>query len=315
MTPRDVVKATIEFRRPERLARSFPEPYGNDFAGCSMTPNPDGRPGKGVDEWGAVWENIGVCRLGEVKEFPLNEWADLDRLRIPDVTEARRWQPLDGVRERAGDKYLLCSGISLYERVHFLRGLQNTWMDLYSEPGNLRRLIGILVEMNLHAIARYGRLGGDGFMFCDDWGLQDRLMISPAAWREFWKPAYAQVYRAAHEAGMHTLLHTCGYTLDILPDLIEIGLDVIQLDQQENMGLANLARYAGRITFWCPVDIQTVMCRGTPAEIRAYCRRLVQELGTPTGGFLPKWYGDPVGAGHTQAAVDTMCTEFLRLSP
>lgn len=315
MTPRDVVKATIEFRRPERLARSFPEPYGNDFAGCSMTPNPDGRPGKGVDEWGAVWENIGVCRLGEVKEFPLNEWADLDHLRIPDVTEVRRWQPLDGSRERAGDKYLLCSGISLYERVHFLRGLQNTWMDLYSEPGNLRRLIRILVEMNLHAIERYGRLGGDGFMFCDDWGLQDRLMISPAAWREFWKPAYAQVYGAAHEAGMHTLLHTCGYTLDILPDLIGIGLDVIQLDQQENMGLANLARYAGKITFWCPVDIQTVMCRGTPAEIRAYCRRLVQELGTPAGGFLPKWYGDPVGAGHTQAAVDAMCTEFLRLSP
>lgn len=315
MTPREVVKATIEFRRPERLARSFPEPYGNDFAGCSMNPNPDGRPGKGVDEWGAVWENIGVCHLGEVKQFPIRTWDDLDRLRIPDVTEPRRWQHLEGVRERAGDKYLLCSGISLYERVHFLRGLQNTWMDLYTDPANLRRLIGLLVDMNLHAIERYGRLGCDGFIFCDDWGLQNRLMISPASWREFWKPAYRQVYQAAHAAGLHTLLHTCGYTLDILPDFIEIGLDVIQLDQQENMGLENLARYAGKITFWCPVDIQTVMCRGSADEIRAYCRRLVRELGTPAGGFLPKWYGDPAGAGHTQAAVDAMCAEFLRLSP
>jgi len=313
MTPREIVKATLEFRGPERLARSFPGAYGDDFAGCSMNPNPDGRPGTGVDEWGAVWENIGVCRLGEVKEFPLKEWSDLDRLRLPDVREPRRWAGLDGIRERAGDRYLLCSGISLYERVHFLRGLHNTWMDIYTDPERLRRLIGILVEMNLYAIERYGRLGGDGFIFCDDWGLQDRLMVSPATWREFWKPAYARVYRAAHEAGLQTFLHTCGYTIDILPDFIEAGLDVIQLDQQQNMGLDRLAAFAGKITFWCPVDIQTVMCHGTEAQIRAYCRALVRTLGTPAGGFLPKWYGDPVGAGHTQAAVDAMCREFLSL--
>ncbi len=313
MTPRQVVAATVSFAGPDRLPRSFPAPYGNDFAGVGMTPSPDARPGNGTDEWGAVWENIGVCRLGEVKHFPIRDWRDFDPAKAPDITLESRWSQLAGARERAGDQYLLANGISLYERVHFLRGLENTWLDIYTNPDELRALIDLLVEMNLHAIGRYAAAGADGYIFCDDWGLQDRLMISPEKWREFWKPAYARVYAAAKAAGLQTFLHSCGYILDILPDLVEIGLEVIQMDQQENMGLDRLAQFAGKIAFWCPVDIQATMCRGSLADIRAYCHRLVAKLGTPRGGFLPKWYGDPVGAGHHQEAVDAMCQEFLAI--
>jgi hypothetical protein len=315
MTPREVVTATVAFTGPDRLARSFPEPYGNDFAGVGMTPSPDARPGTGVDEWGAVWENIGVCRLGEVKDFPFKTWDDFDPANVPDISEESRWSQLEGARERAGDRYLLANGISLYERVHFLRGLENTWVDIYTNPDELRALIDVLVKMNLYAIGRYRTAGADGFIFCDDWGLQDRLMISPDTWREFWKPAYARVYAAARDAGLQTFLHSCGYIIDILPDLIEIGLDVIQMDQQQNMGLDNLGLFAGKITFWCPVDIQATMCRGSLDDIRAYCHKLVEKLGTPRGGFLPKWYGDPVGAGHRQDAIDAMCQEFLQIQP
>jgi uroporphyrinogen-III decarboxylase len=188
-------------------------------------------------------------------------------------------------------------------------------VDIYTNPDELRALIDVLVKMNLYAIGRYRTAGADGFIFCDDWGLQDRLMISPDTWREFWKPAYARVYAAARDAGLQTFLHSCGYIIDILPDLIEIGLDVIQMDQQQNMGLDNLGLFAGKITFWCPVDIQATMCRGSLDDIRAYCHKLVEKLGTPRGGFLPKWYGDPVGAGHRQDAIDAMCQEFLQIQP
>jgi hypothetical protein len=152
-------------------------------------------------------------------------------------------------------------------------------------------------------------------MFCDDWGVQDKLMISPQHWREIWKPRYRRVFAAAHEAGMLTLLHSCGYIVDIIDDLIEVGLDVIQLDQQENMGLDLLSRrFAGRIAFWCPVDIQTTMCHGSLDDIRRYCWTLAEKLGSVKGGFLPKWYGDPAGAGHQQEAVNVMCEEFLKVS-
>jgi uroporphyrinogen decarboxylase len=315
MKSRELVSRTIRFEGADRLPYDLPEEYGTDFASVGMSPSPDARPPHGTDEWGAVWENIGVCQLGQVKDYPLKDWADLGALRVPDIRDPTRWESLASARERAGDRFLLANGISIYERVHFIRGLENTWTDIYDAPQQLGRLIDLLVEMNLYAIERYAEAGADGYIFCDDWGLQGALMVSPDAWREIWKPRYARIYRAAHDAGLLTFLHSCGYIVDILDDLIEAGLDVIHMDQQENMGLELLGgRFGGRITFFAPVDIQHTMVYGTLDEIRAYCRDMVRLLGRPVGGFIPRWYSDPAGAGHRQEAIDAMCTEFLRLS-
>lgn len=315
MTPRDVVSCTISFRGADRIPYELPENYGSDFAYVSMDPSPDARPRKGRDEWGAIWDNIGVSQLGQVKDYPLKDWTDWDQLKIPDIGDPARWRELEGARESAADKFLLASGISLYERLHFIRGLENTWIDTLTAPQELGRLIDVLVEMNLFAIERFAEAGADGYIFCDDWGLQNRLMISPGSWRAIWKPRYARVYRAAHEAGLFTFLHSCGDIVDILDDLIDVGLDVIQMDQQENMGLAMLGeRFGGRLAFWCPVDIQNTMVYGTLGEIRAYCRKMVETLGRPEGGFIAKWYPDPVGAGHRPEAIDAMCDEFLKIS-
>lgn len=316
MTAKENVIRTIKFQDPERVARALPVPYGNDFSGFSMQPNVDARPnsknGNSVDEWGAIWENIGVCNLGEVKEYPLKDWADFARLNIPDVEAESRWASLpEQLAKVDNTKFLLGNGVSIYERIHFIRGLENTWTDIYLEPENLQKLIDILVDMNLKAIKRYAAVGADGYMFCDDWGLQNKLMISPEKWREFWKPAYAKVYKAAHDAGMLTFLHSCGYILEILDDLIDAGLDVAQLDQQLNMGLDKLGEYKGRITFWCPVDIQAVMPHASMDEIRSYCHEMFEKLATPHGGFIAQWYSDPKGAGHSQEAIDAMCQEFL----
>jgi hypothetical protein len=319
MTSKEIVKRTIKFEYPERLARLTPPEYGNDFGGIWMNPSVDARPNtKGVntDEWGAVWENIGICKMGEVKKYPLEDWNDWDKLKIPDVTAPHRWKDAEkqSIENAKSDKFVLAWGVSVYERIHFIRGLENTWTDIYLEPENLRMLIDLLVDMNLKAIERYKTLGADGYMFCDDWGLQDKLMIDPEKWCEFWKPAYAKIYKAAHDAGMLTFLHSCGYIVEILDDLIDAGLDVIQMDQQQNMGLDLLSeRFCGRITFWCPVDIQNMMCRGSLDEIRAYAREMFKKLSTPAGGFIAGYYGDPVGAGHSPEAIKVMCEEFVKL--
>lgn len=315
MTPREVMIRTIRFRGADRLPYTLPPEFGSDMTHVAMTPSPDERPKTGTDEWGCVWHNIGISKLGEVKIFPLADWSSWSRLTIPNIREPSRWRLLTGARERAGDTFLMADGISLYERAHFLRGLENLWMDIHAAREELERLLDVLVDMNLYAIEQYAKAGVDGLHWCDDWGLQNTLMISPDAWRAIWKPRYARVYQAAHAAGMLTLLHSCGDIRSILDDLIEAGLDVIQMDQQENMGLDDLGRrFEGRITFWCPVDIQNTMVRGTLDEIRAYCRKMVRTLGRPNGGFIAKWYPDPDGAGHRPEAVQAMCEEFLRLS-
>jgi len=315
MTPRELVCRTIRFEGAERFPYDLAPDYGSDIAWVGMDPSVDDRPRKGVDSWGAVWDNVGVCDIGEVTHPALEEWEDWDQLTIPDIREEARWHQLEGARERAGDRFLIAAGVSIYERVHFIRGLENTWMDILEEPEKLGELIDILVDMNLYAIKRFADAGTDAYMWWDDWGLQERLMISPEAWREIWKPRYERIYKAVHDAGMFTILHSCGEITSILDDLIEIGLDVIQMDQQVNMGLERLGReFGGRITFWCPVDIQAVMAKGNPEEIRAYCGEMVRHLGRPEGGFFAKWYNDPVGAGHTPEAIHAMCDEFLKLT-
>ncbi|OGG03206.1 MAG: hypothetical protein A3F83_16700 [Candidatus Glassbacteria bacterium RIFCSPLOWO2_12_FULL_58_11] len=312
---RELVRRTIRFHNSSRLPVDFPPEYGSDFAWVGLTPSPDNRPREGLDEWGALWKNIGVSHLGEVERFPLADWKDFDSLKIPDIHEPRRWRELEKARELAGEKYLLGEGLSIWERVHFIRGLENTWIDTEENPEQLCRLIDILVEMNLAAVEKYSAAGVDGFFMLDDWGLQHGLMVSPGSWRKIWKPRYARIFTAAHAAGLQTFLHSCGDIAALLDDLIEAGLDVIQMDQQENMGLEALGkRFGGRITFFSPVDIQKTMVYGSMEEIRAYCRKMVECLGKPAGGFIPKWYSDPAGAGHRPEAIRAMCGEFLKIS-
>jgi uroporphyrinogen decarboxylase len=315
MTEREIVKRTLRFQGASRLPYDLPDPYGSDFYSIEMDPSPDARPPSGTDEWGAVWENIGHMQLGQVKDVPLKRWEDLDALRVPDIREEQRWRAVTGMRARAGEKFILAKGISLYERIHFLRGLDATWIDIHESPDELKRLIALLLEMNLYAIERFAREGADGYLIPDDWGLQNTLMISPGSWRKIWKPFYGRLFAAVHERGMFMFLHSCGYIVDILDDLIAIGLDAVHMDQQENMGLELLGkRFGGRLTFFSPVDIQKTMVTGRPEDIRAYCRSMARHLGRPSGGFIPRWYTDPAGAGHTPEALEAMCREFLALS-
>ena len=314
MTSRQRVIATIERTGPDRLSRLLPEPWENDFAATGPRPSPDGRHGNGTDEWGCVWQNIGVGNLGEVKVHPLDSWDKFPELVVPDARDPRRWQQIEADRAQAGDRFLYGTGVALYERVHFLRGLENTWMDLYDEPGKLGALIDLLADMNIALIEQYAAHGVDAIFMCDDWGLQDRLMIRPESWYELWQPRYARVFHAAHAGGLKTILHSCGYILDILPGLADAGLDVIQMDQQMNMGLEALSRFRGKLTFFCPVDIQAVMPRNDLQEIRLYCRKLAEAFATPAGGFIADWYADPAAVGHSPEAIEAMCDEFGRIS-
>jgi hypothetical protein len=315
MTSKEIVRASLYFKGPERYAFDFPEKYGSDIYVCGMNPGPDGRFSNGTDEWGCVWSTGTTTQLGEVHEHPLKSWDDLDKLTIPDFMEDRRWESMKTARKKAGDKYLMSHVCSINERIHFLRGLENLWCDIIEDPEPVKKLLNILVERNIEAINRYADYGTDGIMIVDDWGLQDRLMINPEHWRAIWGPAYRRIFTAAHERGMDCWMHSCGYIVDILGDLIDAGLNAVHMDQQENMGLEHLRdRFRGKINFFSCVDIQKTFARGNAGEIRAYARKMSQCLGTKAGGFIPRWYGDPVGAGHTQENIEIMCEEFSKIS-
>ncbi|MCL2351091.1 MAG: hypothetical protein FWC55_01020 [Firmicutes bacterium] len=314
MTGKEIVRRSLYFQTPPRLPRDFPEPYGSDFVFTGPEPNPDARAARGTDAWGCVWNSLGGMQLGEVVDHPIKTWDDFKALKIPDIENDAVWESAKKAREKNKDKYMIGNVTSLYERLHFLRGLENTWCDIREEPEKLSGLVGLLADLGVRSVRRLAACGADGIIMWDDWGLQDRLMISPDDWRALWKPAYRRVFDAAAAEGMDAWLHSCGYIADILDDLIEIGLKAVHMDQQENMGLARLGAFRGRLTFFSPVDIQKTMARGSEDEIRAYCREMAARLGAREGGFIPRWYTDPVGAGHTRRNINVMCEEFLKIS-
>jgi ribulose 1,5-bisphosphate synthetase/thiazole synthase len=151
-------------------------------------------------------------------------------------------------------------------------------------------------------------------MAYDDCGLQDRLMVSLDLIEEFFVPHYRQNWKLAHDLGMDVWMHSCGYIIDMLPMLIEAGLNVIQMDQQENMGLENLNdKVGGRIAFWCPVDVQKTMVDGTMDDIREYVRRMINTIGSHNGGLVSMAYSSPDACGHSPEKTAAMCSAFREL--
>jgi len=311
MTGEERVRRAIEFSLPDRIPWTLPEPWGSDIAACAIAPHPDWTPPEpGMDEWGAVWMKLDEKTMGEVKRYPIDSWKDLETFQVPDYFHPERWRVPKLAFKVTEGRFHLGSIESLFHRASYLRGLDQLLVDMYESPDEVERLLDIIVELDLRMIETWKEIGAHGIFFCDDWGLQDRLFISPELFRRFFKPRYARIWQRCRELGLLTFLHTCGYTFPILGDFFEAGLQVAQLDQQENMGLENLDReFSGKLAFWCPVDIQQTMQKRAHA-VREYARRMIWHLGRKNGGFIGGYYSAPQAVGHRQENIDAMCAAF-----
>ena len=137
-------------------------------------------------------------------------------------------------------------------------------------------------------ITHYGECGLDGVSFGDDWGTQNCLMIAPPIWREIFKPRYRELFDEVHKYGMDVRFHSCGYIYDIIPDLLDIGADMLNLNQPDLFGVERMGNdFGGKVCFNCPVDHQTVAVNGNRQEVFDYVHRLNDNLGKFNGGFIP----------------------------
>lgn len=317
MTSRERVRRAVLFQGPDRIPWDLPAPWGTDFLHIGADCDPNWKPSvEGEDEWGCVWQKLpGDKTMGQVKIHPLSSYSKFDGHRFPDYDmEVRYIRAREAVSNNRDEKFVLAGiPLSLIHRLEYLRGHVEAWTDPYDHPRELEKLLDKMADIAIDAVRHFAKLGADGVFSCDDWGLQDRLMVSPKVFREFFKPRYKRVYEEAHKYGMLTFLHSCGYIIEILDDLIEAGLNVIQMDQQENMGLEELSRrFGGRLCFWCPVDIQQTMVRGSLDDIRDYARRLIDAFGRFNGGFIAKWYPSPDAIGHSRERIEAMAEAFVK---
>jgi len=178
----------------------------------------------------------------------------------------------------------------LFERMHSLRGFQNTLMDLYLEREKIEWLADRIVEFDIEIIKNISsRFPGqiDALTFSDDWGTQQNMFISPELWKEFFKPRYKKIFDVCKSAGWHIWMHSCGKINDIIPELIDIGVDVLNLEQPRLLGIEEIGnKFAGKICFLSGCDIQSTMPYADREAIREEARLLLNCWGTEDGGFI-----------------------------
>jgi hypothetical protein len=242
--------------------------------------------GKSVDAWGCTFDVLEPGVVGEVKHPLFEDGYDaLCDYQPP-------WELLDGLEARRGEVALDCAATDQFvvgntetrpfERMQFLRGTENLFVDLaLNEPGSYV-LRDKLHDFFLKEMRFWASTAVDGVGFMDDWGTQQSLLISPTKWREFYKPLYKEYCDILHAAGKFVFFHSDGFIEAIYPDLIEIGVDAVN-SQLFCMDIEKLgALYAGKITFWGEIDRQWILPFGMPEAARAAVRRVHRAM-CPSG--------------------------------
>jgi hypothetical protein len=337
MTGRERVRRCLEFDHPDRVPRDlwllpvatlehgaaaiegFCARWPTDFAGpgavnakvLALTAGNAYAVGRYRDEWGCTFENVQAGVIGQVKQPLLNDWSKLDVLRPPVAA-----LEVDAVAVNAGcaatDQFVMANCCPRpFERLQFLRGTENLYLDLARRPPELFELLRRVHEFYCAEVEVWGRTAVDAIGFMDDWGAQDRLLISPAQWRRLFKPLYADYVRLAHAAGKKAFMHSDGHIAAIYEDLIEIGVDAVN-SQLACMDIADLGRRcAGRITFWGEIDRQHVLPDPDPAAARAAVRTVVEHLYRPAGGVIAQF---ELGAGARLANAETVFQTWQELT-
>ena len=207
----------------------------------------------------------------------------------------------------------------LFERLQALCGFENLLSALYLDRNWVEEIADRIEMFDLGIIANIserfpGRI--HGFNFTDDWGTQRDLIINPRLWEDFFQPRYERIFAAIHAAGWHVWMHSCGKINSILERLIEIGIDVIELQQPKILGIEEIGyRFRGKVCFASLCDIQHTLPSGSDAEIRAEAEYLLANWATQDGGFILIDYGDGEAIGVSQDKKQVMLDAFLKADP
>ncbi|MHB9131445.1 MAG: uroporphyrinogen decarboxylase family protein [Armatimonadota bacterium] len=299
----ECVYRAVHFTGPDRLPVGMDSLGVSDFAYTGGRIESDrSRTGIGPDEWGCIWSKTDMANMGQVTGHPLEDWRKLESYPFPDLDRPEIYAQIPADLDKAGDRYQQVGYFMLlFERMHSLRGFTNTLEDLYAEPELSAALADRITEHAIRFIRNVASVADGrihGFGFSDDWGTQQACFISRGLWQSFFKPRYKMIFDACHEAGWDVWMHSCGKVNEIVEDLIEIGCNVMNLQQPRALGIEEIGRrYAGRMAFSSLCDIQHTLPFKSHPEIRAEAKLLLEHWGTPTGGFILSDYGDGEAIG------------------
>ena len=257
-----------------------------------------------TDEWGITWRTpAGGGLYFDMCAHPLadaDSVADIERFPWPDPLDPARFETLKARADRyvhdERKAYILGrNAAGIFEVALWVRGLHAFFSDLIVRPAYASALLDVITELKMQYWGRALDTVGPNVLIvseADDIAGQDRALVSPAMYRDFIMPRHRRLFdfiRHRAQARVYIFYHSCGAVMDMIPMLIDEGVDILNPVQVSARGMdtAELKRRFGdRLTFWGGgVDTQWVLPRGTPAEVRQEVRRRIDDL-APGGGFV-----------------------------
>ncbi len=253
-----------------------------------------------VDDWG-----VGQPEIEPGVYFPAihplqnaQRLEDLETYPWPDMRDPTRFAHLRSEAQRlaAENRFAIIGApwlISPLERAFQLQGMQTFLLNLVDAPDFAAALLRRITDLCKAHLNRFLEEIGeylDMIILADDLGTQNSLLISPRAYRTLLKPLHAELFDLVRQRSRaHVFFHSDGDVFPLLDDLVEIGVQVLNPIQTTAGRMANLEelkrRYGNQLVFCGAMDTQRVLPLGTPQEVRAEVRRVIDLLGAG-GGYL-----------------------------
>lgn len=338
MTHRDYVLAAIHHEQTDRIPytlgfeggtdkeldayygsakwRDQVQPYLRGIAGINTTGEKPVDATHALDRFGTLWRTdqlpahlekpaLSEPRAAAIK-WPIS--ADFELSRADDLATATGPQ---------AEHFSFCwVGWGLFEQSWRIRGFAEVMMDCMLEPDFYEELVDRVAKIYLGHVARLKDIPADAVLFGDDWGDQRGVILGPERWRRFIKPRWAEIYQAVHAQGKLVMSHSCGSVAAIMPDIIEMGMDVLESVQPEPAGMDSFElkrKYGDKIAFWGCLGSQSTIPFGTPKQIHARVKKLCQVMGRK-GGFIlapAKSIQPGTPPANTAAVVEAFATQNL----
>jgi len=248
------------------------------------------------DEWGVTWKTIeyetpfGKGKYTEPAGHPLEDDAELERYRAPDPDRPELYREAERVIQEFKEEYWIVgvTPTTIFETAWALRGYERLMMDMVQDPQRAERILDIPYRYHKTVAQHLVIIGVDMIWLGDDVGGQNAMLMSPKMWRRFFKPRMAELIASlrAINPRIKIAYHTDGVIYPIIPDLIEIGLDVLNPIQPAAMDPIRLKKeYGDNLCFWGSLDIQKTLPFGTPQEVEAEVISRLKTIGKD-GGLL-----------------------------
>ena len=278
----------IKFKNPEwvptereSLFRQIT--YENDYLGPEES---------GIDLWGVEWESRDPRVMPLCTRHPLlieDEKAIAD-FKPPDISKIKIDSESQKILSSSERKDLILLGFhpqTLFERAWMLASMEGFMTAIALYPERIRILFSKIMDFNIKVAEIFLSRAVDGCYLNDDFGSQTSLMLSPAMWRELIKPEYKRIISLYKSKGKIVFLHSCGCIQQIIPDLIELGINILNPVQARANNLKEIGeKFSGKIVFCGGIDTQYTLMLGTPDDVRKEVRQCMDYLKGKNGGFI-----------------------------